>query len=361
MTLHHGTLSFTGKGWSTRWQRRRGAALVAGLALVCGGASAVTAATAITAITPPTQAETGPGGKDHRHAEVRISQGGSGYNAYYVFEPAAPRPASAPLVVITHGYMEFAGYSMHKDLIMHTVRQGNVVIYPRWQTFVWTPCAGSFNSERCMASAAKGILDGIGFLKADPTRVQPELDKTSYFGFSFGAVITANLVNRWASLKLPQPRVIFLDEPHDGGLQGPTEPALDKDLSGIPSTALIQCHVGEKGVISEKNKAMSSCNTLFPRLGHVPESNKNLVMVYTDSHGSPALKSTHGISDSRTIDAYDHRFIWKAFDAMRSCALEGRDCEHGMGDTPEHRSNGVWSDGVPVRPLKVQTQGPIAP
>lgn len=313
------------------------------------------------AISPPPQAASGPGGQDYPHASVRISQGGSGYNAYYVFEPMSPQPVSAPLVVIMHGYMEFAGYSMHRHLIMHTVRQGHVVIYPRWQTALWAPCSGSYASEKCMASATKGIVDGIAHLQADGTRVQPELDNTSYFGFSYGAIITANLTNRWASLNLPKPRVIFLDEPHDGGLQGPTEPALDKDLSGIPSTALIQCHVGEKGVISEKNKGMSSCNTLFPRLGHIPSSHKNLVMVYTDSHGWPTLSSGHGVSASSSTNAYDHHFVWKTFDAMRRCALAGQDCEYGMGDTPEHRFNGLWSDGVPVRPLKVQTTGPIAP
>ena len=33
-----------------------------------------------------------------------------------------------------HGYCEFAGYDQMSALIRHTVRKGNVVIYPRWQT-----------------------------------------------------------------------------------------------------------------------------------------------------------------------------------------------------------------------------------
>lgn len=338
-----------------RWQPTLMAALLASTITALGAAHAATT------IAQPTQPAFGPGGKDYQYAGVRVSQGGSGVNAYYVFEPISPQPASAPLVVITHGYYEFAGYNTLKDLITHTVRKGNVVVYPRWQTAPWAPCIGSYFSEKCMASATTGIRDGIAYLQADATRVQPELDKTSYFGFSYGAIITANLMNRWASLKLPEPKAIFLDEPHDGGLQAPTEPALDKDLSGIPSTALIQCHDGEKGVLSEANKSMSSCNTLFPRLGHIPESNKNLVMTYTDGHGTPVLNTTHGVSMSSPTDAYDYNFIWKSFDAMRSCALNGTYCGQGMGDTPEHRSNGYWSDGVPVKPLKIQTFAPIAP
>ena len=355
MISNHATLIHKNPNRANSWRFIVGGLLVSSIML---GTSVAHAATAIT---QPLQGAFGPGGKDYPYGSVRITQGGSGYNAYYVFEPISPQPVSAPLVIINHGYLEFTGYKMHRDLIMHTVRKGNVVIYPRWQTLLWAPCAGSFSSEKCMASATKGIVDGIASLQADAKRVQPELDKTSYFGFSYGGIITANITNRWASLHLPKPRVIFLDEPHDGGFQGLTEPALDKDLSGIPSDVLIQCHVGEKGVISEKNSSMSSCNTLFPRLAHIPESNKNLVMAYTDDHGSPALASGHGISMAPTTDAYDYNFVWKTFDAMRSCALEGKDCAYGMGDTPEHRFNGLWSDGVPVKPLKIQTTSPIAP
>jgi hypothetical protein len=50
--------------------------------------------------------------------------------------------------------------------------------------------------------------------------------------------------------------------------------------------------------------------------------------------------------------------VW---DALRSCALSNVDCDVALGDTPEHRSNGTWSDGVPVVPLKIQKAAPIRP
>ena len=109
-----------------------------------------------------------------------VSSGGGGADAWYVFEPARPRPVRAPLAIVMHGYYEFAGYDQMYELIRHTVRQGS---------------------------------------------------------FSFGGIITANLANRWRSLHLPRPRAIFLDDPHDGGLiTGSDEPALDDSLAGIPST-----------------------------------------------------------------------------------------------------------------------------
>lgn len=304
----------------------------------------------------PAQPASGPGGADYSHADVRVTAGGFGFNAYYVFEPISPKPASAPLVIITHGYFETSGYDTMKDLITHTVRKGNVVVYPRYQDTILTPCLGYLvNPEGCISSALKGIRDGIALLQSSPDRVQPQLDKTSYFGFSFGGIITANLTNRWASLGLPQPRVIFLDDPHDGDGSN-LEHTLDASMSGIPSSTLVQCHSG-----SESVSATGGCNAFFPRLTHIPISGKNLVETFADSHGSPTLSSAHGVSKSQPTDAYDWYFVWKSFDAMRDCAFSGANCQYGLGDTPEHRFNGLWSDGVPIHPLTIKTSGALVP
>ena len=96
-----------------------------------------------------------------------------------------------------HGYGEYAGYNQMYEFIRHTVRKGSIVIYPRWQTNIATPCPGPINIEPCMKSSLRGIRGGLAYLRARPrTRVQPDLRRTSYFGFSFGGIITANLTNR---------------------------------------------------------------------------------------------------------------------------------------------------------------------
>ena len=314
-------------------------------------------------ITQPTQPTSGPGGSDYPHANWRVSSGGSSNDAWYVFEPVDPQPASAPLAIVMHGYFEFSGYNSMYEFIRHTVRKGSVVIYPRWQTDTAIPCPGPFDIEPCMTSALNGIRGGLAFLQADPSRVQPQLDKTSYFGFSFGGIITANLANRYASLDLPEPRAIFFDDPHDGGLAGVGEPALDDSLAGIPSTVKLQCHSGADGVISEPNRANSSCNALFPLLGHIPDENKDLVLTETDRHGTPALSSAHGVcaAPPDQADAYDWNFCWKVWDALRDAAYYGTNGKYALGDTPEHRSNGTWSDGVAITPLKIQKEAPISP
>ena len=278
---------------------------LAGLILLGALLAGAAAAEAGAAIRQPPQPRHGPGGSDYTHKSVRVSSGGTGADEWYVFEPVKPRPRKAQLAVVMHGYGEYSGYESMRALIRHTVRKGSIVIYPRWQTDLVTPCPGPFDIEPCMRSAVNGIRGALAHLHARPRRrVQPQLGRTSYFGFSFGGIITANLANRHRSLQLPRPRAIFLDDPHDGGFAelGFDEPALDDSLAGIPRAVKLQCHSSEQGVTSEPNKTNGSCNAVFPKLRHIPGRNKDLVLVYADTHGEPDLPAPHGVcaaGDSR--------------------------------------------------------------
>jgi len=321
------------------------------------------------AVTQPPQPKSGPGGSDYPHAGMRVSSGGSGSDAWYVFQPKGPRPERAPLAIVMHGYYEFAGYDSMEAFIEHTVRQGSVVIYPRWQTGIAEPCPGPYYIEPCLDSAVNGIHGAMGYLSSKPNAVRPERRRTSYFGFSFGGIITANLANRYRDLGLPKPRAIFLDDPHDGGLNGPGEPALDDTLGGIPKSVKLECHSGAEGVISEPGKEGSSCNAVFSLLGGIPDRNKDLVMTRTDDHGEPALSSAHGVcaggdpaaTPFGAPNAYDWNFCWKVWDALRSCAYSGTDCGYALSDTRRHRSMGRWSDGRRVKPLTIQDDPPLRP
>jgi hypothetical protein len=161
----------------------------------------------------------------------------------------------------------------------------------------------------------------------------------------------------------PRPRAIFLDDPHDGGFLGFDEPALEDSLAGIPSTVKLECHSGADGVIGEPDEAVSSCSTVFPRLGHIPKKNKDLVLTHADAHGAPAPSSAHGVCAAwpGTADAYDWNFCWKVWDALRSCAYAKKDCRYALGNSRKQRAMGKWSDGVPITPLKVQDAAPIGP
>jgi hypothetical protein len=192
--------------------------------------------------------------------------------------------------------------------------------------------------------------------------VQPRLTETSYFGFSFGGIITANMISRYKALGLPKPKAIWLEDPHDGGLTGNNEPALAHSLAGIPRTVKFVCHAGASGIIATPGFADASCNSVFPKLGQIPAQNKSLVLTSNDTHGSPPLLAIHGVCAAGGVlaaDTYDWGFCWKDFDALRACAYYGQDCLSALGDNPRHRYIGTWSDGVPVIGLKIQTAGPI--
>ena len=314
-------------------------------------------------IVQPGPLEKGPGSLKYNHRGWRVSEGGEGADAWIAFEPVRPRPSRAPLAIITHGYGEFSGYDRLYELIHHTVRKGNVVIFPRWQIGDFDPCPGPFNIRACMDSAVRGIHGALAHLRESSNRVRPNTSRTSYYGYSFGGIITANIANQYRFYGLPRPQAIFLDDPHDGELAGLGEPALDDSLEGIPAGVRFECHSGAGGVIGVPRLVEGSCNAVFPKIAHIPNRNKALVMTRTDDWGSPALSSRHGVcaSNPGTADAYDWRFCWRDWDALRSCAYRGRNCHLALGTGPRHRWLGRWSDGTPVARLIVRKSAPLTP
>jgi hypothetical protein len=127
---------------------------------------------------------------------------------------------------------------------------------------------------------------------------------------------------------------------------------------------LLVCHVGAQGVTAAPNTVNASCNAIFPKLGAIPSDNKSLVLTEPDAHGQPPLSSTHGVCTAPRdrADAYDWNFCWKVWDALRSAADDhGVNRRFALGNTAQQRSNGAWSDGRPIAPLKVQGAAPIRP
>jgi hypothetical protein len=128
----------------------------------------------------------------------------------------------------------------------------------------------------------------------------------------------------------------------------------------------VNCLNGDQGVIAEAGKSGSSCNAVFPKLGHIPDANKDIVLVNSDRHGVPELVANHtmctaGATNPAALDTIDFFACWKILDALRDCAFSGTNCEYALNDTPEHRFMGTWSDGVSVHELKIQKAAPIAP
>ena len=62
------------------------------LAALVGAVAGTDRAEGAVAVRQPPQPKSGPGGSDYTHRGVRVSSGGSGADAWYVFEPTRPRP-----------------------------------------------------------------------------------------------------------------------------------------------------------------------------------------------------------------------------------------------------------------------------
>ena len=315
-------------------------------------------------ILQPSQPTSGPGGSALPNGDWRVSEGGSGADAWYVFEPIAPQPASAPVAVVMHGYYEYAGYNSLYELIRHTVRTGRIVIYPRWQTGVATPCAGPIDIEPCIASADNGIQGALAYLRADPRRVQPDLAHTSYFGHSFGGIITANLANRWqraapAEATGDLPRRPPRRRAHRNRRTGARRLHGGHPVLGPPRVPRRRrgCHRGGGQGGQQLQRPLARCSITSPSGTRRSSSPDPMPMANRRCRaGTVCAPRRPGHAD-----AYDWNFCWKVFDALQSAAVGGTHGRSVLGDTARNRDLGAWSDGVPIAPLEIRHEGPIRP
>ena len=69
------------------------------------------------------------------------------------------------------------------------------------------------------------------------------------------------------------------------------------------------------------------------------------------------LDAGHGrrLGPARRLDWYG---TWKFFDALTDCSFDDTGCDAALGNTPEQRFMGIWSDGTPVTEAEI-TDDPL--
>lgn len=310
------------------------------------------AAWAEAAPTPPPQPATGPGGAQYAHAAVRATVYGEGGDQFWIFEPARPTPKSAPLVVFNHGWSAM-NPAVYDAWIRHIVRRGHVVVYPRYQAGLLT------RPGRFLPDALGAVKHAIMELQTG-RHVRPELDKFAIVGHSVGGVLSANMGALAKEEGLPVPRAILSVQPGKtmpGGRAGEVRIGLTlEDLSKVPAETLLVCLVGDRDTICGDADA----RRIFERTTNVAAANKNLAVMLTDKHGSPALVADHlaplaGARRRAGVNALDYYGTWKLFDGLCDAAFRGKNREYALGDTPQQRFMGKWSDGTPVKQMRVET------
>jgi hypothetical protein len=114
-------------------------------------------------------------------------------------------------------------------------------------------------------------------------------------------------------------------------------------------------------VVGEDDTVVGSSygKKIFDSTPQIPLDQKDFVIQVTDRYGSPDLVADHiapvcfQLFFYSNVDAMDYYSTWKLFDALTDYAFYGINGEYCLGNTPEQRYMGLWSDGTPVKELIV--------
>ena len=327
-------------------------------------------------VTPPTQPQTGPGGKQYPHAGVTKNRYGKGGQEYWIFEPDLPRPSSAPVIVFLHGWggMNPLYYGAWLD---HLVKRGNIVVYPRYQASLLTPI------KEFTPNTIHAVKDAVNRLQTESGHVSADFRKFATVGHSLGGLLAANVAAMASESGLPRVSAVMSVEP--GITEDPINVPL-ADLKKIDPGTLLLAVAGDQDTLVRDTDA----KRIYYESTRIPANNKDFVMLVSDSHGKPALMASHraptahdkaydngeGVGggpaessnrvgdarqtssqrsrlDTMMVNALDFYGTWKLFDALCDAAFYNKNREYALGNTPQQRFMGVWSDGVPVKEMKV--------
>ena len=347
---------------------------------------------------PPEQPASGPGGKDYKHSEVIKNVYGKGGKEYWIFEPSSPFPESAPVIVFNHGWGGI-NPKIYGAWIEHLVRRGNIVIYPRYQADLKTPTRDfTINAVEAVKTAIKELQSG--------KHVRPELDKVGIAGHSAGGQVSANMAALAKEKGIPAHKVVMCIQPGKSWNRLQRINIVLEDLRKIPQGTLLVTVAGDMDRVVKDIDA----KRIFKESANVPDKNKDFIILVSDAHGEPELKASHfapcavderydsgekmkrpkrgrrpalsgmirerikdrvlekrdidfdnlenqAVPDSQelpnSVNALDYYGLWKIFDALCEAGFYDRGIDKALGNTPEQRFMGVWSDGVPVKELVV--------
>ena len=325
---------------------------------------------------PPAQPETGPGGRQAAHSAVIKSRYREGAGEYWIYEPDKPKPASAPVVIFLHGW---GGTNplYYGAWIDHIVKRGNIVVFPRYQSSILT------RRQDFIPNTLDAVKAALERLQTERGHVHPDLTKIATVGHSLGGLLAASVAALAKESGLPRVRAVMAVEP--GLTQSPANVPM-ADLKKIESDTLLISVAGDRDTLANDYDA----KRIYYESTRVSADNKDFVRLVTDDRGSPPLIANHraptapdryydnGEGDltarrsgqtgagapidgqttresSRTpsVDALDYYGTWKLFDALCDAAFYGKNREFALGNTPQQRFMGKWSDGIPVKELFV--------
>ena len=250
--------------------------------------------------------------------------------------PGTPRAEEPlPLVIFVHGSGAIDA-DPYLAWIEHLVRRGAVVLYPVYQG---TTAAKRRTGRPCRMTCAAACDAGAG---GCPGRPDPGGGGRSLARRRVGGGLRGECRSRGTP---------GADSGDERCSQLPVDEVacLGADLGAIPATTRLLL-VTEADDPDPRGRPRSSGSG--PGLGRAAGQPG----CGAAGHGRarrPPLCAVHiqalaGHEVGDPPDAFDWYGTWKWLDALMSCAFAGEWCEYALGNTPEQRFMGEWSDGVPV-------------
>jgi pimeloyl-ACP methyl ester carboxylesterase len=255
-------------------------------------------------------------------------------------------------VVFLHGWFA-VNPGFYGAWIDHLVRDGRIVIFPRYQNDVGTlPQDFLPNALAAIRDALAVLHDGVGHVRPDPARF-------ALIGHSAGANLAAQIAavasDPHAAIPLPQSVIALMP----GQIIPMREPTLDR----IPATTLMVVMVGEEDLVVGDLRGRQ----IFAEATAVPRSRKRFILFRSDRHGYPPLIAEHtaptglhprldngeGIFQSLQrsfgdVNALDRAGFWRITDLTLEAAFNGKTLDDVTRDLEEFRHLGFWSDGRKV-------------
>ncbi len=291
------------------------------------------------------QPESGPGGADYKHYRVMTTCYGEGAEQFYLYEPYLPQPDTAPLIAFLHGWNGI-NPEAYGHWIEHIVKKGNIVVFPIYQTEVTI-------YDDHLRNSLQAIAESIDVLQKEK-HINPDLDKFALVGHSQGGILAVNIAALAQEKGLPPAKAIMSVQP---GLTSPLE-----DLSKITADTLLLTIVGDQdtkvGDIVAKN--------IFWETTQIPFENKNFILMLSDYYRFTSITADHYAPCCRYFfknlipvfktNALDFYGFWKLFDGLTDAAFYGKNREYALGNTPQQKYMGEWSNGTPRKELIIIDQ-----
>ncbi len=284
------------------------------------------------------------------HKSVRRIEVGEGPRSYWLFEPADPTPATAPVVVFNHGWFA-VNPGVYGAWIDHLVRKGRIVIAPRYQRDWSTPPA------KFLPNGLAAVRDALDVLATSPAHVRPDRSKFALIGHSAGGNLSVQMAAVAAEADLPVPKAVIAVFP------GEVFSSRTPDLANVPASTLLVVLAGEKDLVVGDQRARE----IFSETTSIPLNRKKFILYRSDLRGVPQFRADHlaptgahprfdtgdGLLPTAQmaqaeVNAFDTSGFWRIADITLEAAFAGKTLDEATDKGEMFRHLGFWSDGRPV-------------